>query len=171
MVSTLIPAKISLIAAMGENRVIGSRGKIPWHLPADFAHFRDITMGHPVIMGWKTFESIGKPLPGRTNIVVTMQPDHEIKGYRMAGTLDEALRLAGEAKGGEEIFVIGGALTYKEALPKADWIYLTKIRGIFEGDAFFPEFSSTEWRLAQSEFHKRDSENQYDYTFNTYERR
>jgi dihydrofolate reductase len=166
-------AKISLIAAMSENRVIGSRGKIPWYLPADFAHFRDITMGHPVIMGWKTFESIGKPLSGRTNIVITMQPDREIKGYRMAGTLDEALRLAGKAKGGggEEIFVIGGALTYKEALPKADTIYLTKIHSIFEGDAFFPKFGGAEWRLAQSEFHKKDAENQYDYTFNIYERR
>ncbi len=163
--------KISLIAAMGENRVIGSRGKIPWRMPADFEHFKNLTMGHPVIMGRKTLESIKRPLPGRTNIVITTQKDFKAEGCMVAGSLDDALRLAASAPGAEEIFVIGGEQIYKLALPKATVIYLTTVHGTFEGDAFFPEFSEAEWQLAQSEFHKKDAENQHDYTFNTYERR
>jgi dihydrofolate reductase len=160
--------KISIIAALGENRVIGAQGKIPWHLPADFQKFKALTLGHPVIMGKNTFESIGKPLPGRTNIVLTKDPNYAAEGCVVAHSLDDALALAG--KESEEIFIIGGGAVYELALPLADTLYLTEVHGIFEGDAFFPEFNEDEWRLVSSEPHTKDEKNAYDYEFRVYER-
>lgn len=133
---------ISLIAAMARNRVIGAGGKMPWHLPEDLKSFKKITNGHPVIMGRKTFDSIGKPLPGRTNFVVTRDQSLRLDGCRVASSLDEALARAGavDVPGHEEVCVIGGGEIYRQALPSADRLYLTVIDRDFEGDAFFPDF-------------------------------
>lgn len=127
---------ITLIAAMAENRVIGKEGAMPWHIPDDLARFRAITMGHPVIMGRKTFASIGRPLPGRLNIVLTRQEGHAPQGVAVARTLHEALALADPA---EEVFICGGGEVYREALPLAGRVLLTVIHRPFEGDATFPE--------------------------------
>lgn len=161
--------KISIIAAMGENRAIGLAGKIPWHLPADFKRFKELTLGHPVVMGNKTFESIGKPLPGRTNIVLAKDPEYVAEGCAVVHSLDDAFALAG--KEDKEVFVIGGGSVYALAMSMADIIYLTKVQGIFEGDVFFPEIDESEWRLVSSESHLKDEKNAYDYTFCVYERK
>jgi dihydrofolate reductase len=159
--------KISLIGAMGENRVIGAGGKIPWHLPADFAHFKAITTGHPVIMGRKTFESIGRALPGRKNVIVTHDSAYKADGCLVVGSLDEAFALSEKEDAGE-IFVIGGEQIYRAALNMVDTVYLTKVGGSFEGDAFFPELDEKKWRLVNSEPHAKDEKNPFDYTFLTY---
>ena len=127
--------KISIIAAMAENRVIGRKGTIPWNIPADRRRFRELTMGHPLIMGRKTFESIGRPLPGRANIVLSRQRDFRAKGCIVAASLDDALLACADA---EQIFICGGVELYREALPLADYIYLTVVHMECEGDAFFP---------------------------------
>lgn len=126
---------ISLIAAMAENRVIGKNNTIPWDLPADRQRFRSLTMGHPVIMGRKTYESIGFPLEGRTNIVITRQKNFQAKGCLIAHDLRSALDLAGNA---DEVFICGGGDLYRQALPLANRIYLTIIHRDQEGDVFFP---------------------------------
>lgn len=161
--------KVSIIAAMGENRAIGLQGKIPWYLPADFKRFKELTLGHPVVMGSKTFESIGKPLSGRTNIVLAKDSDYAAEGCLVVHSLGDALALAGKEK--EEIFIIGGGSVYALAMPVADTIYLTKVRGTFEGDVFFPEIDEDEWRLVSSEPHLKDEKNAYDYEFCVYERK
>lgn len=160
--------RISLIAAVAENNVIGAGGKIPWHLPADFKHFKELTMGHPVIMGRKTFESIGKPLSGRTNIVLS-SPDASFapKGCRVASSLEEAFRLAENT---DEAFVIGGGVVYAVALPLANRVYLTRVHAKVDGDTFFPKLPETEWRLVDSTFRTHDDTNAFDCTFETYER-
>jgi dihydrofolate reductase len=163
--------KISLIVAMGENRVIGGSGHIPWHLPADFKHFKDLTMGHPIVMGRKTFESIGKPLPGRTNIVITRDASYRYDGVVTVTSPDAALAAATAAPGGNEMFVIGGAEIYKLFLSRADRIYLTQVHGAFEGDVFFPELGPGEWQLANSEEHKKDEKNPFDFAYLVYERK
>ncbi len=165
---------LSLIAAMGRNRVIGSKNALPWKLPADMKHFRELTRGKVVIMGRKTFESIGKPLPNRINIVVTSQ-DKEIPGcittpgedgpwlHALVAHLDGAP---------QEVMVIGGASIYKKFLPKANRIYLTLIDEDFEGDAWFPIFENPEeWEETERTPHDPDDENRYAYAFVTYERR
>jgi len=159
---------ISIIAAIGENRELGFRGDIPWHLPEDFKRFKELTMGHPVIMGHRTFESIGKPLPGRTNIVLTKSPDFHADGCRVVASLDEALDAA---KGSDEAFVIGGGQIYHLAMSIAQKLYLTKVHGIFEADTFFPEWSEREWRLVSSAPHVKDGKNAFDYEFCVYERK
>ena len=163
--------KICIIAAMGENREIGFRGKIPWRLPADFKHFKELTTGHPIIMGSKTFESIGKPLPGRTNIVLARNLDYKADGCTVVHALDEALRAASEAEGNEEVFICGGGQIYALALPLADTLYLTKVRGAFEADTFFPALNENEWQIAASEQHQKDEGNGFDFTFLTYQRK
>jgi len=125
---------------------------MPWHIPEDLKHFKTVTMGKPVIMGRKTFASIGRPLPGRTNIVLTRQEDFEADGVRVAHTLDEALGAA-RAENPEEIMVIGGAQVYEKALPRADRLYLTYLHEEVEGDTYFPTFDKDEWR----ERERRDS--------------
>jgi dihydrofolate reductase len=163
--------RISLIVAMGENRVIGSNGNIPWHLPADFKHFKELTMGHPIVMGRKTFESIGKPLPGRVNIVITRDADYLRDGTTMVNSPDAALAAAVVAPGADEMFVIGGAEIYKIFLSRAERIYLTQVHGAFEGDVFFPELGEGEWRLISSEENKKDEHNAFDFTYLVYERK
>ncbi len=160
---------ISLIAAMSEQGVIGVHNRLPWRLPADMRWFREHTMGKAVIMGRNTFESIGKPLAGRTNIVVSRDPEYSTAGCRVAHSLKEALQAAREASA--EVMVIGGASLYAQALPLADRIYLTLVHGRFEGDAWFPEYDPAEWRELERHDHSADEKNPHDYSFVILERR
>lgn len=134
---------VALVAALAHRRVIGVANRLPWHLPEDLQRFKRLTMGAPVIMGRRTHESIGRPLPGRRNIVVTRQTQAAWPGCEVAHSLEEALTLAGDVP---EVFVIGGAELYAQALPRADRLYLTLIDADYEGDAFFPAFDHKEWR-------------------------
>jgi len=142
---------ISLVVAMTENRVIGIENRLPWHIPEDLKRFKKITSGHPIIMGRKTFESIGRPLPNRTNIVITRNKDYRAEGVVSCFSLEEAIEWAGRAPGAGEIFVIGGGEIFKQALPKADRIYLTIVEWPFEGDAFFPAFDEKKFREVSQE--------------------
>lgn len=135
--------RVSLIVAQATNGVIGRDNKMPWHLPEDLQYFKRLTMAKPIIMGRKTFESIGRVLPGRTNIVITRQPDWAFEGVSVAAGLPEAIALA-EAERAEELMVIGGAQVYQTAMALADRVYLTQIHKVFEGDAWFPALGS-EW--------------------------
>lgn len=130
--------KISLIAALSEDRVIGNKGKIPWHISEDMRRFKNLTTGHVVIMGRKTFESIGKPLTNRTNIIITRDKNYKVKGAIVCHSLDEAIK---NSKLSDEIFIIGGGQIYQEAIKFADKLYLTIVKGNFEGDTFFPDYS------------------------------
>lgn len=152
---------------MSENRVIGINNKLPWHLPADLRHFRRLTTGHPVIMGRRNYESIGKPLPNRTNIVVTRNPDYRAAGCLVTHSLDDAMNSAGNDS---EIFIIGGAEIYRQAFDRANRIYLTLIHARIEGDTYFPEFEGPPWREISRERHERDENNPYPFSFLTYER-
>lgn len=134
---------ISLIVAHDKNRVIGYENKMPWHLPGELKYFKDTTMGKPMIMGRKTFESIGRPLPGRRNIIVTRNNEYSVEGIEVANSIDEALELAGDV---EEVMVIGGEEIFKLVLPVADRLYITHIEHEFEGDTFFPIYGD-EWKL------------------------
>ena len=159
---------ISLIAAMGKNRVIGNKGKLPWHMPADMKYYREKTEGKPIIMGRKTFDSMdNKPLPNRTNIIITHDMDYKAEGAIVVHSADEALKAAGNA---EEVMIIGGSHIYKEFLPRANRVYLTVIDGVFEGDAFFPKYEITEWKEISYEEHERDKDNPYDCRFVVLER-
>jgi len=158
---------ISLIAAMGKNRVIGKNNSLPWKLSADMKHFKELTTGKPVIMGRKTFEAIGKPLPNRTNIIITRNQNYKVEGCIVVDSIDEALN----SSQGNEVMIIGGSQIYKEFLSKANKIYLTLIDGNFEGDAFFPEYKVEEWEETSYEEHERDTNNPYNYTFLTLERK
>ena len=159
---------ISLIAAMGKDRVIGIDNRLPWRLPADMKHFRALTLGKPVLMGRKTFDSIGKPLPGRTNIVVSQDPDFQPEGVTVARSIAEALAAGREA---DEIMVIGGASFYAQLLPRAQRLYLTEIHQEFAGDAFFPAWDPRQWREIERDDHAADGDNIYPYSFITLARR
>ncbi|MCG9065883.1 dihydrofolate reductase [Laribacter hongkongensis] len=148
---------LALIAACARNGVIGLDNRMPWHLPEDLAYFKRVTLGKPVVMGRKTFESIGRPLPGRLNIVVTRNPGWQAAGVQVAHSLDAALALAAAAVP-EEIMLIGGAELYRQALPQADVLYLTEIDAEFAGDAFFPEVDLARWRIDREEAGQRDSD-------------
>lgn len=148
---------LALIAARARNGVIGLDNRMPWHLPEDLAYFKRVTLGKPVVMGRKTFESIGRPLPGRLNIVVTRNPGWQAAGVQVAHSLDAALALAAAAAP-EEIMLIGGAELYRQALPQADVLYLTEIDAEFAGDAFFPEVDLARWRIDREEAGERDSD-------------
>ena len=157
---------VSLIVAASQNGVIGKNNRLPWKLPADLKRFKQLTMGHPVIMGRKTFESIGKPLPGRTNIVVTHQAGFQACGALAAHSLEEALRLCENT---EEVSVIGGASIYEQALPLADRIYLTLIHQDFEGDTTF-RWDKYQWKELSRQDFQPDANNPYPYSFLTLER-
>jgi len=152
---------------MSENRVIGINNKLPWHLPADLRHFRRLTTGHPVIMGRRNYESIGKPLPDRTNIVVTRNPDYRAAGCLVTHSLDDAMNSAGNDS---EIFIIGGAEIYRQAFDRANRIFITLIHARIEGDTYFPEFEGPPWREISRERHERDENNPYSFSFLIYER-
>ena len=160
-------AKLSIIVAMAKNRVIGADNKIPWKLSADLKRFKEITMGHHLIMGRRTWESIGRPLPGRTTVIVTHQENYRADGARVARSLDAAIAACA---GDDEIFVIGGAQIFGEALPRADRIYLTLVDAEIKGDTYMPEFDLAAWRLHHSETCATDAQNQYDSLFAIYDR-
>lgn len=150
--------KISIIVAVaGKKRVIGKKGGLPWYIPAELKRFKSITMGHPIIMGRKTHESIGRLLPGRTNIVITHDPDFKAEGCIVTNDLDETLRLASLAQGNDEIFVIGGGEIYKQALPLAEKLYLTCIDKEIEGDVFFPDYAEFKKVVSESDWQEHDN--------------
>jgi len=157
--------KISIIAAMGENRVIGIGNALPWNIKEDLGYFRKKTMDKPVIMGERTFKSIGSPLPGRTNIVLSYDKNFRPRGCLMARSIKGALEKAGNAK---EVMIAGGASVYQQFLPLADRMYLTLIREKFEGDVFFPEFNFSEWIEVEK---KEGKEGKYSYDFVILERK
>ena len=165
---------IALIAAMGSNRVIGLDNDLPWRLPADFRYFKKMTMGHTLVMGRRTFDSIRNgPLPGRRTIVITRQEDWKppFPAVQVAHSLAEALRLAADdATGDRTIFIAGGGEIFREALPLADRIYLTRIDATFPGDTFFPDLDAADWRITEQEPHDADAENAYPFTFETLDR-
>ena len=158
---------VAIVVAMSENRVIGMRNALPWRLPADLRHFRRVTLGKTVLMGRKTFESIGHPLEGRKNIVVSRDPHFQAGGCLIAPSLDEALACAG----GDEIMVIGGASIYTQALPRTERIHLTLVHAQVEGDAFFPSIDEGEWLAITRTDHPADERNVFSYSFLTLERR
>lgn len=158
---------ISIIVAVAENGTIGDRNTLLWHISEDLKHFKALTSGHPVIMGRKTYESLGHPLPNRTNVVLT-RGDGEFPGCRVVHALDEALALF---PAGEELFVIGGAQIYAQALPLADRLYLTRVCHPYEGDTSFPDWDESEWRLISSEAHPCGREYPHPFVFECWERR
>ncbi|MDM1044156.1 dihydrofolate reductase [Myroides sp. 1354] len=160
---------ITLIAAIAENRVLGKDNAIIWHLPDDFKHFKTLTSHHYIIMGRKTFESFPKPLPNRTHVIITRQQDYAVpENCIVVHSLREALTLT---QNEEEVFVIGGGEIYHQALEHADQLELTQIHASFDGDAFFPEFSTTEWQLVKESYHPQDERHAYAFTFQTYIRK
>lgn len=186
---------LSLVAAVGNNRVIGKDNAMPWHMPADLKYFKRITLGKPVIMGRRTFESIGRPLPGRTNIIISRDPDYRNPDCVVVRSIEQALaaaraaapgappltyreelmpREAGRREGpaalvhlytSEEVMVIGGAALFEQLLPSADRIYLTEIKGDFPGDRYFPALPADTWREQERQDHPADADNPYPYSF------
>jgi dihydrofolate reductase len=157
----------SLIVAMSENRVIGREGSLPWHLPADLKHFKETTMGHPIVMGRKNHEDIGRPLPGRQNIVLTHQDGYTAEGCTV---IHEPEELEDVVPDGSEVMIIGGAEIYALFFPKVTRMYLTLVHAEIEGDIYFPAFGVGRWKETARQFHKADEANRYDYTFVTMER-
>ena len=155
---------ISLIVAMAHGRVIGANNQMPWHMPADLRHFKQMTLGKPVIMGRRTYESIGRPLPGRRNLVISRQPAWSADGVECCPSLDAALHAVQD---GAEVMIIGGGQLYREALPRADRLYLTHIDLQVEGDTWFPDYlaAGDEWRVLSREHHPEDEHNPYPYCF------
>jgi dihydrofolate reductase len=159
---------VSLIAALSRNRVIGNDGGLPWHLPEDLRYFARTTRGKPVIMGRRTYESVGRPLPGRLNIVISRRPDLQIEGARVVGDPEAALEAAAPA---EEVMICGGAAIYAAFLPRADRLYLTLVDTEIEGDTFFPEIDDGEWVTLSREQHGADAAHAHPLTFLVLERR
>jgi len=162
---------ISVIVAVSENNVIGKNGKIPWHLPQDLKYFKKTTMGHHIVLGRKTYESIGRPLPGRQNIVVTANQEYKAEGCMVVHSLGAAIATA-RMNNENELFIIGGSSLYETMMPDAEKLYLTKVATTIEdGDAFFPDFDSRMWIEANSYPFLPDDEHKYAYTMIVYERR
>ena len=159
---------LSLLVAADEGNVIGKDNQLPWHLPNDLKYFKNLTWGLPIVMGRKTYESIGKPLPGRTNIVITRNKDYSAAGIEVVHTIDEALQVA-QQKGAKEIFVIGGAEIFNSLFQNADRIYLTRIHHRFEGDVFFPQLDGA-WHLVKEQPYQADEKNAWAHTFQVWER-
>lgn len=159
--------RLSIIAAMARNRVIGRDNRLPWRLPADWRRFKQLTMGHHLIMGRKTFESIGRPLPGRISIVLSGQRSYAPPGVQVAASLEEALRLA---RGDDEVFVGGGAGVYRQTLLLADRMYLTLLPNDFEGDTYFPRYDESRWEVRRTEVHEPEKTDPERYTFLTLDR-
>lgn len=156
-----------LIAATSQNNALGKDNKIIWHLPDDFKRFKELTSGHHIIMGRKTFESFPKPLPNRTHVVITRQKNFNPEGCFVVNSIEEAFRICPE---NEDVFLIGGAEIYKLGLPFTDKMELTFINETFEADAFFPEIDFSEWKLTNEEFHSKDEKHGHDFSFQTYVR-
>ncbi len=160
--------RISIIAAMAANRTIGLENRLPWHLPDDLKRFKTLTMNHHIVMGRKTYDSIGKPLPGRSTIIVTRNMDYAVPGCVAVNSLDAALTVSFSD---EEVFFVGGADLYRQALPIANRIYLTEIHRVFDGDAFFPEFDMRQWSETSREQHCTDGDNGFEYHYVIYDRK
>ena len=162
--------KLSLLAALSTNNVIGRDNEIPWRLSTDLKRLKAMTMGHHVIMGRKTYESVGRPLPGRTNIVITRREGYAPEGVTVVHSLEEAVRIAMQ-NGDDEAFILGGAEIYAQAMHRADRMYLTRVHAEVEGDTWFPEFDDvSEWQLTDAEHFDADEKNEYPFSFLTYER-
>jgi dihydrofolate reductase len=153
---------ISLIAALARNRVIGRDNQLPWRLSADLRRFKALTMGKPIVMGRKTYESIGKPLPGRTNIIVSRDSSYSAEGCCVVHSIDDALLAAGDS---DEVMIMGGANLYSQLLPRADRLYLTEVQADVSGDTWFPEFDEMQWQELERESHQADEKNEFDYDF------
>jgi dihydrofolate reductase len=162
-----IDSRISIIVAMAKNRVIGANGAIPWHLPEELKRFKNLTMGHHIVMGRKTWDSIGRVLPGRETVIVTRQKDYRVPGATVVHSLPDAIAAGGNDK---QIFVIGGAALFAEALPKAGRLYLTTVDVEVPGDTYMPEFDISRWREVASESVAADARNQHAFQLKTYER-
>lgn len=159
---------ISIIVAMAENRVIGGGNSLLWHISEDLKRFKRITTGHPVIMGRKTFESMGsRPLPNRDNIVITRNESYRAEGCRIARSLDEAVDMF---KDSEEVFIIGGGEIYRQAMPHADKLYITEVMRAYEGDTYFPAIDPSEWKLVSEQKHDRGEKFQYPFEYRDYVR-
>ena len=159
---------ITLVVALGRNREIGKDNQLLWHMPKDLQHFKDITSGHPIVMGRKTYESIGKPLPNRTNIVVSRKQNWFEEGILIVGSLKEALKFA--KKIDDEVMVIGGADIFKQTIEVADKLQVTLVDESFEADTFFPIINEKDWALVAEEKHEKDEKNSFNFSFKTYER-
>jgi dihydrofolate reductase len=161
---------LSIIVILSTNNVIGRDNELPWYMPADLKRFKSLTMGHHLLMGRKTFNEIGKPLPGRINVVITRDPGFAAEGIAIARSIDEAISKA-EAAGDREIFLAGGGEIFRQTIHRANRMYVTRIHAEVEGDTFFPEFDDVnEWRLIDAEHFESDAKNAYPYSFLTYER-
>lgn len=154
--------KIALVAAASDNNVIGDNNALPWRMPADMKFFKELTTGHPVIMGRKTYYSFGKPLKNRQNIIISRDKNLTIKGCVVVNSLKEAIK---EAKKDKEVFIIGGAEIYRQSMKIADKIYLTRIHSRFDGDAFFPEIKERNWKLTECKEFEPDEKNPYPFAF------
>jgi dihydrofolate reductase len=159
--------RISIIAAVASNGVIGLRNALPWHLPADLRYFKCVTMGHHLIMGRKTFESVGSPLPGRTTIVVTRNRRFSFEGIHRASSVEEAIALV---RDDDEVFIAGGSQIYSQTLALADRMYLTRIHQEFQGDTHFPEFDDSQWQPTRRQVRPSDDKNPYSLSFLVYDR-
>ena len=160
------PPRFSILVAMAKNRVIGKNNALPWRLSPDLKRFKQLTMGHHIVMGRKTYESIGRLLPGRTSVIVTRQPDYQVPGAIVAGSIAEALKVCSEGKEmNQESFVIGGAEIYQQALGLCQRMYVTEIQQEFDGDVLFPEFDPQEWREISREKHRLDEDDGLEYHF------
>lgn len=165
--------RLAIIVAAAENGVIGRNNALPWHLPEDLRYFKRVTMGKPIVMGRKTYEAIGKPLPGRTNIVITRNSAFRAEGVKVVSSLEAALELAGNVAaidGVEEAVVIGGSEIYQSAIPLADRLYITEVHASVEGDAVLPRIDWAQWRETSREYHAAQAPDHYDYSFVCYER-
>lgn len=160
---------LSLLVAAAENNVIGKDNQLPWHLPNDLRYFKNQTWGMPILMGRKTFESIGKPLPGRKNIVITRNTEWKNDGALVVHSLKEAIQLA-ENDGVKEIFVIGGAEIFNDAFEKAQRLYLTRIHAAIDGDTYLKGMNEADWKLVKNRFCSADEKNAYDHSFQVWER-
>ncbi len=156
---------ITIIAAAGENNELGKDNDLVWHLPDDFKRFKQLTTGHYIIMGRKTFESFPKPLPNRTHVIITRQKNYNPKGTIVVHSLKEAIEAA---KNDSQPFIIGGGEIYKQSLDVADKIELTRVHGTFEADTFFPDINEDEWELVNKEYHPADDRHKYPFTYLTY---
>lgn len=162
--------RISAIAAMDENRLIGSHNRLPWNMPGDMKYFKTLTTGHPILMGRKTYVSIGRPLPNRLNIILTGNPDFTAPGCVVVNSLDAGLEAALE-QNNEEIFIIGGSEVYRQLMPRIERLYLTIIHHKFDGDAYFPQIDDADWQEVFRQRHSADADNAFDYSFVTFDRK
>jgi dihydrofolate reductase len=166
--SSILKAKITLIVAKAVNNVIGNNNELIWHLPNDLKRFKILTTGHPILMGRKTFESIGRPLPNRTNIVITRNSEWKQEGIEIATSLENAIEIA--SKIDSEIFIIGGGNIYQQSLALADVLEVTEVHQEFEGDTYFPEIDGTIWKETFREKHPIDEKHKMEYSFVTYQK-